>query len=170
MLKKIFMIFSILPLLIPYIVQADNDLPHHPQFKNLINDFEQHAGQHILLPTWLPPQYEEADVSLLFNDRLEVKYAMKQKEDGTIRLNIQTRAVIYEKHLSKMTLANGKVAYFKVERLADPFDYVPSDSDSVRLYFYDGKLLYSLSIGSRAVSTSNMKKIIIKIANSMAKC
>jgi hypothetical protein len=167
-LKRILFMIVLLSLLHSEAVLAAHDLLNHKEIISIVVDYERRIGHHVLLPNWMPPRYDQASIRFTGNDDLTITYAVGQKHDGTIALQMRDEAVINDIRLTKIRLKNGKTAFFKEERLEGPFDYVPTDGDYVRLYFYDDDLLYSLSMGSRAISTSKMKKIIIKIAASMA--
>ncbi|SFE60546.1 hypothetical protein SAMN05216378_3699 [Paenibacillus catalpae] len=169
MLKRMFVTVSMLSLLCSNAVYAGSRYPYDSNIRSDISTYEQQTGQHVLTPTWLPPNYEQINTRLAGKRLLAITYAQEHRHDGSIDMQVISGvAEIKDIHLSKIKLENGRTAYFKEERLEGPFDNVPSDSDYVRLYFYDSGLLYTLGMGSKAISTVKMKRIIIKVANSMS--
>ncbi|MCM3628147.1 hypothetical protein M3194_12305 [Paenibacillus glycanilyticus] len=168
MFKKIIIALSLVLLLNSSVVYAGDPYPNHSKLRNDITMFEQKVSQHVLIPTWLPPKYKPIFARITRKTHLTITYSQGWEiHDGEIELQVNSKSEIKETHLSKIKLENGTTAYFKEERLEGPFDNVPFDGDYVRLYFYDNNLLYTLGMGSKAINTAKMKRILIKIANSM---
>ncbi|SFE60606.1 hypothetical protein SAMN05216378_3701 [Paenibacillus catalpae] len=156
-----------LTLLNSSVAYAENIYPYDKKINGDISSFENHIGQDILIPTWIPPEYDQVNVQYAEKeDHFSISYAMAHKHDGIISLLVQNGEVINTVHFRQMTLRNGRTAFYGEHRLR-PFHYVPREAEEVFLYFYDGKLLYTLSMASRAFSSAKMKRILIKVANSM---
>ncbi|MGO4110052.1 hypothetical protein [Paenibacillus sp. YAF4_2] len=165
MLKNVLIIFIMtLTLLGSSHVHANPDAAIHSEMTALIKSYEQDVGQRVLLPTWIPPKYTAKNLEYTAKD-LSITYMIKQRHDGMIKLDARKDHPLMDKYTLNILLDNGKLAYFNGERSDGPFDseYI----GYVSLCFFDGNVLYDLHMHSRTIRFSKMKKIIVKVANSM---